>query len=200
MTTTRTIRSTPAFLLSTPLPRRAACITPALASRSRPRMAVSPISIGPVSAPLGVEVQKLADVAVSEKGFFSVAISGGSLPKLLAAGLPVGLDVTPWRVFLADERIVPLDHPDSNYQEIRTRLSDLSPIPINPTLAPAQCAADYAHKISEALAGQPFDLVLLGLGPDGHTCSLFPGHPLVRSCNPSCIDVVICSSSCVYTF
>lgn len=114
----------------------------------------------------------------------SVAVSGGSLPKILAKGLEEsGASDLPskWaQVFLADERCVPLDHADSNYRSAKEQLK-CQPIPIDPSLPASACAADYAAKLTEKLGKEPvLDCVLLGLGPDGHTCSLFPGHALVR--------------------
>lgn len=124
-------------------------------------------------------LQKSAE-ALSKTGKFTVALSGGSLPKILAQALPSSVDISKWRVFLADERIVPLDDADSNYRQIQSQIPGLSVIPIDPTLSPRECALNYQRLVTEALGEKPvFDAVLLGLGPDGHTCSLFPGHPLV---------------------
>eukprot|EP00040_Diaphanoeca_grandis_P005040 m.31108 g.31108 ORF g.31108 m.31108 type:complete len:316 (+) comp16397_c2_seq1:75-1022(+) len=134
---------------------------------------------------------------------FTIAISGGSLPKLLAAGV-VGDNVDPsvasidwknWHVFFVDERFVPLDHDDSNFKACQDKLFSKVPIPasqvyaINPNAANVEAAADaYKEKLvhmfgtSCLLPETPpvFDLVLLGMGPDGHTASLFPGHALLN--------------------
>lgn len=145
-------------------------------------MSAAKVSVGDVSARVGAAVLAASSSAIAERGAFSVAISGGSLPKILAAGLKdETFPLDKWTVFLADERIVPLDHDDSNYRLIRERFPDMTVIPIDPSLSPEDCAADYQRKVIDKLGEQPvFDALLLGLGPDGHTCSLFPAHELVR--------------------
>ena len=134
---------------------------------------------------------------------FTVAISGGSLPKLLAAGLekegtagdlPAGY-FADLHVFYADERLVPLDHPDSNHAAcLATLFGPSRPLaeatlhPIDPTLPPAEAARAYEAELAQVFGVTTgrrsvpprFDLILLGMGPDGHTASLFPGHALLR--------------------
>ncbi|HWA34368.1 MAG TPA: 6-phosphogluconolactonase, partial [Cyclobacteriaceae bacterium] len=84
-------------------------------------------------------------------------------------------------LFLGDERYVPADHPDSNYKMIRTSLIDplgIKPdhaFPVNTTLSPAQSAEDYEKRIRAHFGSDVrFDLILLGLGDNSHTASLFP--------------------------
>jgi 6-phosphogluconolactonase len=139
---------------------------------------------------------RLANEAVAAKGSFSVALSGGSTPKALFA-LLVGdyLDGVPWRethFFWGDERHVPPDHPDSNYRMTREAMLSTAPVPPenvhrieaeNPDAAAA--AAAYERTLEQWFRTQPgefprFDLVLLGMGPDGHTASLFPHTPAVH--------------------
>lgn len=120
------------------------------------------------------------------KETYTVAVSGGSLPKLMAQGLSAaGVDTAAWRAFLADERVVPLDDPDSNFREIRERLPALTTTPIDPALSPDDCAVHYATLLPDS-----FDAVLLGLGPDGHTCSLFPAHPLLTVDDRSVASII----------
>jgi 6-phosphogluconolactonase len=122
--------------------------------------------------------------AVSRRGRFSVALSGGSTPKrmleLLAS--PQMLGRIPWKstdVFWGDERMVPLDHPESNFRMAWETLLQFVPIPserihrIRTELGTAQdAAADYERRIRDF--GSRFDLIWLGMGEEGHTASLFP--------------------------
>lgn len=115
--------------------------------------------------------------AVSARGSFHVALSGGSTPKLMYAELRA-LDV-PWdkvHIYFSDERTVGPESEQSNYHTAKVGLLDFVPIPaaqihrMEGERDPAQAAADYA-----ALLPAQLDLVLLGMGDDGHTASLFPG-------------------------
>lgn len=141
--------------------------------------------------------------AIAARGQFTIALSGGSLPNQLVPLRDVpGIQWDKWQVFFADERIVPLDHAESNYAACAKAFLDLVPIKraqihaideklITATIAdvtgPAADAA-AAQREAEAVADEytaqitkmfgsdspRFDLILLGMGPDGHTCSLFP--------------------------
>ncbi|PCH33454.1 6-phosphogluconolactonase [Wolfiporia cocos MD-104 SS10] len=132
--------------------------------------------------------------AVEKKGRFSVAISGGSLPKQLNALIgKAGVKWDKWQVFYADERVVPLDHPDSNHKLCMDELFSKVPIPadnihpIDPSLADdlEELCDAYEKELIREFAQKDsarfpiFDLILLGVGPDGHTASLFPGHALL---------------------
>lgn len=139
---------------------------------------------------------------LARHGVFKVAVSGGSLPKTLAKALlppPSGEDDTvywdKWEIFFADERAVPLDHEDSNYRLVKEELLDKLPAGSQPIvhtistdfLNDTQILADeYEQALVRSFASRDsvklpiFDLLLLGSGPDGHTCSLFPGHELLR--------------------
>ncbi|KAI5123589.1 hypothetical protein M0805_003407 [Coniferiporia weirii] len=139
-------------------------------------------------------VVKAQKDAVEKKGKFTLAISGGSLPKQLNAlvGNPdVKWDL--WHIFYADERAVPLDDDDSNHKLCTTELFSKVPIPpanihaIDPEQLGdlSELADDYEQALIREFAMKDsarypvFDLILLGMGPDGHTASLFPGHALL---------------------
>jgi 6-phosphogluconolactonase len=142
------------------------------------------------------EVVSRAEEAVRERGRFAWALSGGSTPRALFRLLagPPQRERMPWsaaHVFWGDERHVPPDHPDSNFRMARESLLDAVPIPpgnIHRILAeePADAAAaDYEAELRAFFALAPgewprFDLVLLGLGKEAHTASLFPGGEAVR--------------------
>lgn len=124
-----------------------------------------------------------ARLAATE-GPFDFVLSGGSTPKKLHARLvELDLDWSRVRIWFGDERHVPLDHPESNYRMAEeTLLSKVTPASVHPMFkggTPEEDAAAYAEELA-ILGDKPFDVVLLGMGPDGHTASLFPGEPSVR--------------------
>ncbi|KAG0355859.1 hypothetical protein BC939DRAFT_488109 [Gamsiella multidivaricata] len=141
-------------------------------------------------------VARLSEEGIKRHGKFAIALSGGSLPKQLSAILKdnPSVDFSKWIVYFADERCVPLDHEDSNYLLAKKELFDFVNIPeenihtINPELIhnPEEAAEDYISQLAATFATKDsvrfpvFDLILLGVGPDGHTCSLFPGHELLQ--------------------
>jgi 6-phosphogluconolactonase len=128
---------------------------------------------------------KTAAQSIQEHGHFSVALSGGSTPRILYARLAT-LPV-PWQnihLFWGDERCVPPNHSYSNYLMTVENLLDHIAIPpenihrIPGELPPEQAAEAYEQDLRAFFGTSPrFDLVLLGMGDDGHTASLFPGSP-----------------------
>jgi len=129
--------------------------------------------------------------AIQDRGQFSVTLSGGNTPKPLYAILAgPDADLLDWdkvHFFWGDERCVPPNHPDSNYNQANQVL--LSPRSIKDEnihrikteLQPKEAARQYQEEILSYFQGKipRFDLVLLGMGSDGHTASLFPGSKLV---------------------
>lgn len=134
---------------------------------------------------------ELAAEACNARGRFLVALAGGTTPKrayeLLASEPWLGRVSWPTvQVYWGDERYVSSDHPDSNYLMARTTLLDLVDIPernihgIPTSLGPVEAAAEYERAIRELGAPPSFDLILLGLGEDGHTASLFPNSASLK--------------------
>lgn len=130
----------------------------------------------------------LTSRAIEQSGKFTVALSGGSTPRNLYS-LLASTPAIPWdRIcfFWGDERHVPPDHPDSNYRMThQALLSRVSVRPENVFRIPAEepdaalAAARYEQQVRDFFVLAPgqfprFDLMLLGIGPDGHTASLFP--------------------------
>ena len=137
-----------------------------------------------------------SDEAVALKGFFTVALSGGSTPQalyqLLAdADEPFHAQV-PWsrtHFFWSDERHVPPDHPDSNYRMAHQAMLSRVSVPesnihrIHGENPDANAAANEYEQALLQLTKQTLpqlDLILLGLGPDGHTASIFPGSEVLH--------------------
>jgi 6-phosphogluconolactonase len=133
---------------------------------------------------------RLAKGSVKERGRFAVALSGGSTPKLLYSMLandPVLRAELPWDktyFFWGDERHVPPDDKDSNYRMTNEAMLSKAPVPsANVHRVPSEfedaprAAGEYEQTLREFFGESlpRFDLVLLGMGPDGHTASLFPG-------------------------
>jgi 6-phosphogluconolactonase len=142
----------------------------------------------------GVELRRIADESIAARGVFTLALSGGSTPKRLYSLLAndAAFREFPWpstQLFFGDERHVPPTHPDSNYLMTKNSLLTTGRVPEenlhrvqaeNPDADEA--ARQYEVELrnfftgERALHGLPrFDAVLLGMGPDGHTASLFPG-------------------------
>jgi 6-phosphogluconolactonase len=136
----------------------------------------------------------VAEEAVADRGFFSVALSGGSTPVKFYRKL-AHAESLPWdktHIFMVDERFVPFDHRDSNYCMINETLLSNINIPsqnihpiVTSDIRAEDSAAGYEKKIMSFFhitEGEVpvFDLVLLGIGEDGHTASLFPGSDALK--------------------
>ncbi len=125
-------------------------------------------------------IVQIAHKAIARRGCFTLVLAGGGTPMATYALLAnERLDWSNWHIYFGDERCLPVDHPDRNSAMAKQTLLDRVPIPsgqIHPI--PAELGAEQgADAYSEVIRSvMPFDLVLLGLGEDGHTASLFPGQ------------------------
>jgi 6-phosphogluconolactonase len=150
-----------------------------------------------VIASVARRIAALLTSAVSARGVVTMALAGGNTPRRLYRALsapPYDREV-PWdrvRLFLGDERWVPADHPDSNQRMVRESL--LAALPARPAFHPFPSADRDPHgaagryaeclaaEIPETLGPVPrLDLILLGMGADGHTASLFPGTGILEA-------------------
>jgi 6-phosphogluconolactonase len=134
------------------------------------------------------EFFRCAVEALAARGRFSVALSGGNTPRAVNSLLANEHHDLPWDkvfVFFGDERHVPPEHPDSNYRMANETLLSRVPVPesnvfrVRAELDANAAADDYDRRLREFFRVQTgawprFDLILLGLGEDGHTASLFP--------------------------
>ncbi len=115
--------------------------------------------------------------AIRERGTFRLVLAGGSTPMDTYRRLAVSAQQWKhWSLYYGDERCVPTDHPERNSHNVMTtglatRVGRHHPIPTE--LGARQAANEYRARVEKA---QPFDMVLLGMGEDGHTASLFPGQ------------------------
>jgi 6-phosphogluconolactonase len=161
-----------------------------------PRHVEVTIKVSPDTAALAAATAELftesAKTAVAARGVARIAVSGGSTPKIvfkmLADPSHPFLTEVPWdklQLYWVDERCVPPDHAESNYRMTKEAMLTQIPLPaanvhrMEGELDPEEAASKYEAEIRnsfklEGAETPTFDLVLLGMGPDGHTASLFP--------------------------
>jgi 6-phosphogluconolactonase len=142
-------------------------------------------------------IAEIARESIAARGRFLIALAGGATPRETYARLaaPPLRESVPWDrtwVFFGDERAVPADHRESNYRMAHEALLSAVPLPREQVFRmraeaddPEAAAADYAAAMFGVFAPPAgelprFDLILLGLGIDGHTASLFPNSPVLR--------------------
>jgi len=173
-----------------------------------PRQVSISVKVSPSAPEVALAAAKLFADSISEavasRGLARVAISGGSTPKrvfeLLADPSQPFVSTIPWsklQLFWVDERCVPPAHAESNYRMTRAAMLDKVPLPaanvhrMEGELDPEEASSRYESEIRntfklEGAETPTFDLILLGLGPDGHTASLFPHtdglHEMSRIC------------------
>lgn len=125
-------------------------------------------------------ILRAAEAAIAERDVFRIALSGGQTPEHCYSILAKSeADWPRWQIYFGDERCVPPDHRDRNSLMVSRAWLDHVPIPaVNVHPIPAERGAESAAREYEPLvrSALPFDLVLLGMGEDGHTAALFPGR------------------------
>jgi 6-phosphogluconolactonase len=126
------------------------------------------------------QILESAGSAISKYGAFKLVLAGGSTPeKVYRLLAQTDADWSKWFIYYGDERCLPADHADRNSLMAAQAFLEKVAIPdahiftIPAELGPEQAAQKYQQVVASAL---PFDMVLLGMGEDGHTASLFPGH------------------------
>lgn len=132
-------------------------------------------------------IEREANIALFERGEFRLALSGGNTPRPIYEALARRKEAwDKWLFTFGDERCVPPESEESNYHMAKTSLFDAAKIPgasilrMKGELDPARAAAEYEEELRRRTEGPGLfrhDLLLLGMGPDGHTASLFPGTP-----------------------
>ncbi|TSA20277.1 MAG: 6-phosphogluconolactonase [Betaproteobacteria bacterium] len=122
-----------------------------------------------------------AHTTIAQHGAFHLVLAGGTTPRRIYERLRLApADWAHWHIYFGDERCLPADHPDRNshmaheawLSQVAIPAPQIHPIPAE--LGAQTAATAYAETLSTITV---FDMVLLGLGEDGHTASLFPGHP-----------------------
>ena len=137
------------------------------------------------------KVSSILDACLQDKPFCTIALSGGSTPKrlyeLLAQGKGGHIDWKRVQIFFSDERNVPPDDVESNFRMAKESLFTADLVPesnvhrIHGEYSADEAARSYEQEIRKTLGDSPvLDLILLGLGPDGHTASLFPESPALN--------------------
>ncbi|VVC95757.1 unnamed protein product [Leptidea sinapis] len=134
-------------------------------------------------------IEKISNDAITNRGKFYVGLSGGSVIKYLCESLPkISTNWSKWVLAFCDERVVPEDSEDSTFGVYCRQLLPKVPlersqfISIKQGVSADEAAQDYTEQLKLAFNSSDFkfDLLLLGMGPDGHTCSLFPDHKLLE--------------------
>ncbi|KAJ7943324.1 putative 6-phosphogluconolactonase [Quillaja saponaria] len=161
-------------------------------------------SLDELSTDLADYIAEISEASVKERGVFAIGLSGGSpidlMGKLCGAPYNKTVDWGKWYIFWADERVVAKNHADSNYKLAKDGLLSKVPIvpshvhSINDSVSAEEAADEYEFvirqlvktrviSVSEISDCPKFDLILIGLGADGHVASLFPNHSVLDEGN-----------------
>lgn len=160
------------------------------------------IKVLPDPAALAIEaaerLTQLAEQFIQQQGRFAVALSGGHTPEKmfqLLAQEPYRSRLA-WErieIFFSDERCVPPDSQESNFRMAHEALIQKVPIPgdnvyrMRGEIDPNEAAIEYGQVLKEKFGDGGLDLIFLGMGPDGHTASLFPGTEALRETKHRCV-------------
>jgi len=137
--------------------------------------------------------------AIAATGKFSIALSGGSTPKAMfalmaAEPMKSQIEWAKWFIYWGDERCVPPTHQDSNFKMATDAMLSKVPVPagniyrMKGEIDPAIAAKEYGEMLQANFGDGGLDLVLLGMGPDGHTLSLFPGTTALSETKHRCVS------------
>jgi 6-phosphogluconolactonase len=161
-----------------------------------PEIKVLP-STAAIAAEAATRIEQIAEAAIELNGRFSIGLAGGSTPKtlyqLLAEKYRAAIQWAKVEVFFGDERCVPPDHADSNYRMARETLLGQVPIPrdnlyrMRGEIDPQEAAKEYGVMLKEKFGDGGLDVILLGLGEDAHTASLFPGTEALNEAKHRCV-------------
>ena len=146
-------------------------------------------------------IEKVASAAIAAKGNFSLVLSGGSTPKtlyqLLAGEYRDRIDWPKVEIYFGDERCVPPDDPQSNFRMASEAMLSKLPIPeknihrMRGEIDPHTAAKEYGQLLKEKFGDGGADVILLGMGPDGHTGSLFPGTEALTEVKHRCVAIFV---------
>jgi 6-phosphogluconolactonase len=146
------------------------------------------IHLADFAADAARHILDLGRAAIAERGLFRLALAGGNTPAVVYAAMDAAFPWEKTQITFSDERCVPPGDKDSNYGMARTALlarvgiAEGNVFRLRGEIAPEEAAAEYEAKLQAVAtrfgeARYAHDVLLLGLGPDGHTASLFPGSP-----------------------
>jgi 6-phosphogluconolactonase len=172
-------------------------LLPILIPMNTPEIRVLPTPEG-LAREAAERVVTLAEEAIELRGWFSIALSGGSTPRALYTLLASDefrkqIEWTKVEIFFGDERCVPPDDEQSNYHMAREAMLSKVPIPgdnvyrMRGEIDPNEAAKEYGEMLKEKFGDRGLDLVLLGMGDDGHTASLFPHTQALHETKHRCV-------------
>jgi 6-phosphogluconolactonase len=151
-----------------------------------------------VAATAAERIIHLADAAIASRKMFSIALSGGNTPKglfqlLASPAYARRVNWKSWEIYFSDERCVGPDDPQSNFRMAREALLEHVPVDQQKIhrmvgeIDPQEAAKQYGQLLKEKFSDGGLDVILLGMGDDGHTASLFPGSAALNETQHRCV-------------